>query len=221
MGHSETEAPVEEGAASNGDQQRGSFVGAQRQRLPDERASVTHKFSVGGTEGYITVGMYEDGRPGEVFIKMSKEGSTLSGVMDGLALTLSIGLQYGVPLKVLVDKLINTRFGRKVGDIVLRHVVHQLRQCLRVGDVVFPNNSDDFVVFLNEGDRAIAKRIAQRIFAAFAAHPVVLSESVSFHVAVSIGFALAPADGRSLSELLKVAGLHSSPGPSPSQTSIH
>ena len=86
------------------------FARAQRQRLPDERASTTHKFSVGGSEGYITVGMYEDGRPGEVFIKMSKEGSTLSGVMDGLALTLSIGLQYGVPLKVLVDKLINTRF---------------------------------------------------------------------------------------------------------------
>jgi ribonucleoside-diphosphate reductase alpha chain len=56
------------------------------------------------------VGMYEDGRPGEVFIKMSKEGSTLSGVMDGLALTLSIGLQYGVPAKVVVDKLINMRF---------------------------------------------------------------------------------------------------------------
>ena len=56
------------------------------------------------------MGMYADGRPGEVFIKMSKEGSTLSGVMDGLALTLSIGLQYAVPLKVLVDKLINTRF---------------------------------------------------------------------------------------------------------------
>jgi ribonucleoside-diphosphate reductase alpha chain len=56
------------------------------------------------------VGLYEDGRPGEVFIKMSKEGSTLSGVMDGLALTVSIGLQYGVPLKVFVDKLLNTRF---------------------------------------------------------------------------------------------------------------
>ena len=83
---------------------------AQRQRLPDERASTTHKFSVGGSEGYVTVGMYSDGRPGEVFIKMSKEGSTLSGVMDGLALTLSIGLQYGVPLKTLVEKLINTRF---------------------------------------------------------------------------------------------------------------
>jgi len=71
---------------------------------------VTHKFSVGGHEGYVTVGMYEDGRPGEVFIKMSKEGSTLSGVMDGLALTISLGLQYGVPLKVFVDKLVNTRF---------------------------------------------------------------------------------------------------------------
>jgi ribonucleoside-diphosphate reductase alpha chain len=65
---------------------------------------------VGGHEGYITVGMYEDNRPGEIFIKMAKEGSTLSGVMDGLALTISLGLQYGVPLKVFVDKLVNTRF---------------------------------------------------------------------------------------------------------------
>src|SRR6516225_2518971 len=90
--------------------QRELFARTQREKLPVERYSVTHKFSVGGHEGYITVGMYQDGRPGEVFIKMSKEGSTLSGVMDGLALTLSIGLQYGVPLKVLVDKLLNTRF---------------------------------------------------------------------------------------------------------------
>lgn len=90
--------------------QRELFGRTQREKLPVERASVTHKFSVGGHEGYITVGMYPDGRPGEIFIKMSKEGSTLSGVMDGLALTLSIGLQYGVPLKVLVDKLLNTRF---------------------------------------------------------------------------------------------------------------
>jgi ribonucleoside-diphosphate reductase alpha chain len=90
--------------------QRELFARAQREKLPVERASITHKFNVGGHEGYITVGLYEDGRPGEVFIKMSKEGSTLSGVMDGLALTISIGLQYGVPLKVLVDKLVNTRF---------------------------------------------------------------------------------------------------------------
>src|SRR5256885_4523030 len=86
------------------------FARMQREKMPVERNSVTHKFSVGGHEGYITVGMYEDGRPGEVFIKMSKEGSTLSGVMDGLALTISLGLQYGVPIKVFVDKLVNTRF---------------------------------------------------------------------------------------------------------------
>src|SRR5690349_10025721 len=90
--------------------QRELFARQQREKMPVERASITHKFSVGGHEGYITVGMYEDGRPGEVFIKMAKEGSTLSGVMDGLALTISLGLQYGVPLKVFVDKLLNTRF---------------------------------------------------------------------------------------------------------------
>ena len=90
--------------------QRELFARAQREKMPYERSSVTHKFSVGGHEGYITVGMYQDGRPGEVFIKMAKEGSTLSGVMDGLALTISLGLQYGVPLKVFVDKLLNTRF---------------------------------------------------------------------------------------------------------------
>ena len=90
--------------------QRELFARQQREKMPVERASVTHKFSVGGHEGYITVGMYDDGRPGEVFIKMAKEGSTLSGVMDGLALTISLGLQYGVPLKVFVDKLLNTRF---------------------------------------------------------------------------------------------------------------
>lgn len=90
--------------------QKELFVRAHREKLPNERSSVTHRFSVGGQEGYIIVGMYKDGRPGEVFIKMAKEGSTLSGVMDGLALSLSIGLQYGVPLKVLVDKLTNMRF---------------------------------------------------------------------------------------------------------------
>src|SRR5260370_897645 len=90
--------------------QRELFARQQREKMPVERASVTHKFSVGGHEGYITVGMYDDGRPGQVFIKMSKEGSTLSGVMDGLALTISLGLQYGVPLKVFVDKLLNTGF---------------------------------------------------------------------------------------------------------------
>ncbi len=91
-------------------QQQELFVAARRRKLPSERQSITHKFSVGGHEGYITVGMYEDGTPGEIFIKMAKEGSTLSGFMDGFALSVSIGLQYGVPLKALVDKFTNTRF---------------------------------------------------------------------------------------------------------------
>jgi ribonucleoside-diphosphate reductase alpha chain len=86
------------------------FVRTQRRKLPDERRSITHKFSLGGHEGYLTVGMYDDGAPGEIFIKMAKEGATLSGLMDGIALSISIGLQYGVPLKALVDKLMNTRF---------------------------------------------------------------------------------------------------------------
>jgi ribonucleoside-diphosphate reductase alpha chain len=91
-------------------EQRDLFARAQRRKLPDERKSVTHKFSVGGHEGYIIVGQYEEGTPGEIFIKMAKEGSTLSGFMDGVAVSISIGLQYGVPLKILVDKLTNTRF---------------------------------------------------------------------------------------------------------------
>jgi ribonucleoside-diphosphate reductase alpha chain len=81
-----------------------------RRHLPVERHSITHKFNVAGHEGYITVGMYEDGTPGEIFIVMAKEGSTLSGVMDSFATTCSMALQYGVPLKVLVDKFSHTRF---------------------------------------------------------------------------------------------------------------
>lgn len=81
-----------------------------RHKLADERVSVTHKFSVGGHEGYITVGMYEDGSPGEIFVTMSKEGSTISGLMDGFATAISLALQYGVPLSTLVDKFIHSRF---------------------------------------------------------------------------------------------------------------
>jgi ribonucleoside-diphosphate reductase alpha chain len=81
-----------------------------RRHLPVERHSITHKFSIAGHEGYLTVGMYEDGTPGEIFIVMAKEGSTLSGVMDSFATTCSMALQYGVPLKVLVDKFSHTRF---------------------------------------------------------------------------------------------------------------
>jgi len=81
-----------------------------RRKLPDERRSITHKFSIGGHEGYITAGMYDDGAPGEIFITMAKEGSTISGLMDAFATAVSFNLQYGVPLKFLVDKFAHLRF---------------------------------------------------------------------------------------------------------------
>jgi ribonucleoside-diphosphate reductase alpha chain len=81
-----------------------------RRRLPDERQAITHKFSVGGHEGYLTVGMYEDGTPGEIFIVMAKQGSVVSGLMDNFATAISMALQYGVPLDVLVNKFSHTRF---------------------------------------------------------------------------------------------------------------
>ena len=81
-----------------------------RHRLQVERASVTHKFNIAGHEGYITVGLYPNGQPGEIFIKMAKEGSTVSGLMDSFALAISIALQHGVPLKLLCEKFEHTRF---------------------------------------------------------------------------------------------------------------
>ena len=81
-----------------------------RKRLPAERNALTHRFEVGGHEGYITVGLYDDGQPGEIFLKMAKEGSTVSGLMDAFATAVSLALQYGVPLPALVDKFSHTRF---------------------------------------------------------------------------------------------------------------
>jgi ribonucleoside-diphosphate reductase alpha chain len=83
---------------------------AVRHRLEDERMSITHKFNVGGHEGYITVGLYRDGSPGELFITMAKEGSTVSGLMDSFACAVSLALQHGVPLKLLCEKFAHTRF---------------------------------------------------------------------------------------------------------------
>jgi ribonucleoside-diphosphate reductase alpha chain len=82
----------------------------RRHKLNDEREAFTHKFSIAGHEGYLTTGLYEDGQPGEIFLKMAKEGSTVSGLMDTIATMTSIALQYGVPLKALVDKFSHTRF---------------------------------------------------------------------------------------------------------------
>jgi ribonucleoside-diphosphate reductase alpha chain len=81
-----------------------------RRKLPDERQSITHKFSIAGHKGYITVGLYDDGKPGEIFITMAKQGTTLSGLIDAFATAVSIALQYGVPLEVLVNKFSHVRF---------------------------------------------------------------------------------------------------------------
>jgi len=83
---------------------------AVRRRLPDERKSITHKFDIQGHEGYLTVGMFEDGQPGELFVTMAKEGSTISGLMDAFATQTSYALQFGVPLKFMVDKFSHMRF---------------------------------------------------------------------------------------------------------------
>jgi ribonucleoside-diphosphate reductase alpha chain len=85
-------------------------AGPRRRRLPDERQSITHKFDIQGHEGYITVGLYEDGQPGELFLTMAKEGSTISGFADAFAQAISYALQYGVPLQDLVDKFSHVRF---------------------------------------------------------------------------------------------------------------
>lgn len=84
--------------------------GPVRRRLPDERPAITHRFSVGGMEGYLTVGLFDDARPGEIFLVVAKEGSTLSGLMDAFATSVSLALQYGVPIKALVRKFSHLRF---------------------------------------------------------------------------------------------------------------
>ncbi len=83
---------------------------ANRHRLPDERPAITHHFAVGGHEGYLTVGLYPNGQPGEIFIRMAKEGSTIAGLMECFGTVVSVSLQHGVPLRVLCDKMSHTRF---------------------------------------------------------------------------------------------------------------
>jgi ribonucleoside-diphosphate reductase alpha chain len=104
------QASADAAAAESAEQDLNGPPRAIRHRLPDERASVTHKFSIAGHEGYITVGLYPTGQPGEIFIKMAKEGSTVSGLMDAFATSISLALQHGVPLKVLCEKFAHTRF---------------------------------------------------------------------------------------------------------------
>jgi ribonucleoside-diphosphate reductase alpha chain len=101
--------PYETTAKAKGEVGGGKVLVA-RQRLPDSRNAVTHHFSVGGHDGYVTVGLYKDGRPGEIFFRVTKEGSTVNGLMDSLGISMSMALQHGVPLKDLVRKLAHMRF---------------------------------------------------------------------------------------------------------------
>jgi ribonucleoside-diphosphate reductase alpha chain len=109
---SSSDAKKEEKAASDAVAALAAALpaGAVRRRLPDERRSITHKFDIQGHEGYITVGLYDDGQPGEIFLTMAKEGSTISGLMDAFATQTSLALQYGVPLRAMVNKFSHMRF---------------------------------------------------------------------------------------------------------------
>jgi ribonucleoside-diphosphate reductase alpha chain len=102
--------PLSTGKEDRGAAKLAVVAQPRRRRLPDERKSITHKFSVQGHDGYITVGMYDDGTPGEIFIVMAKAGSTLNGVMDSFATAVSLGLQHGVPLQLFVNKFSHIRF---------------------------------------------------------------------------------------------------------------
>jgi len=107
---SDTKSPVARGTLEYVGKAAAPVPAPYRRKLPDERRSITHKFDVGGHEGYITVGLYEDGQPGELFLTMAKEGSTISGFADAFAQAISYALQYGVPLQDLVDKFSHVRF---------------------------------------------------------------------------------------------------------------
>jgi ribonucleoside-diphosphate reductase alpha chain len=101
--------PLNIGGTKSKEKEASAFKPVRR-KLPAVRKALTHKFSIGGHEGYITVGMYADGQPGEIFLVMAKEGSAISGLMDSFATAISLALQYGVPLKVLIDKFSHVRF---------------------------------------------------------------------------------------------------------------
>lgn len=88
----------------------GEGLAPRRRRLADERKAITHKFQVGPCEGYLTVGLYEDDQPGEIFITLAKEGGAIAGLVDSFATAISIGLQYGVPLRVLCNKFIHASY---------------------------------------------------------------------------------------------------------------
>lgn len=154
----------------------------QRRRLPDERQAITHKFSIAGHEGYLTVGLFEDGSPGEIFLVMAKEGSTLSGVMDAFATSISLALQYGVPLSALVKKFSHMRFepsgftsnkqvpyAKSILDYIFRWLAAKFlsqEEQATVGVIAIGKNGDDSVkqtvqVPVSGGAREVAFELSE------------------------------------------------------------
>jgi len=140
---------------------------SRRHRLNDDRVAFTHKFSIAGHEGYLTTGLYEDGQPGEIFLRMAKEGSTVSGLMDTIATMTSIALQYGVPLKALVDKFSHTRFepsgftnnkeipiAKSVMDYVFRYLGNRYLEVEDSGSGEMGTDSGEAVPLTVRADRA-------------------------------------------------------------------
>lgn len=117
-----------------------------RRRLPDERTGITHRFSVSGHKGYINVGMYEDGAPGEVFIVMAKTGSTISGLMDCFSIAISMGLQYGVPLEAFARKFVGQRFEPQGFT-----TNSEIKEATSVMDYIFQWLAAKFDIDLDEG----------------------------------------------------------------------
>ena len=146
-----------------------------RRKLPDERQAITHKFDIAGHEGYITVGLFEDGMPGEIFLVMAKEGSTISGFADAFAQAISYALQYGVPLQALVDKFSHVRFepsgmtrnpdvrfAKSIVDYIFRWMASKFlspEAQFRAG----VNNRDDAADSPAEGYAATAKAVAAEL----------------------------------------------------------
>lgn len=146
-----------------------------REKLPAERRSITHKFEIAGHDGYITVGMYEDGRPGEIFLVMAKEGSTISGLMDAFATSVSIALQYGVPLKALVDKFVHTRFepsgftknreipiAKSITDYIFRWLASKFlsKEEQREAGILIAVNSTDAKAEEQKSDASAGKKVS-------------------------------------------------------------
>jgi ribonucleoside-diphosphate reductase alpha chain len=157
-------APAPAGIGST----RSEPVRPLRRRLPDERLAITHHFSIAGHEGYLTVGVYEDSSPGEIFITMAKQGSTISGLMDSFATAVSLALQYGVPLEILCSKFIHMRFepsgwsgnpkigyAKSIVDYIFRWLEFKFITCEQGGlfkglSAAVPSNGSDPVEALGE-----------------------------------------------------------------------